>query len=112
MKALTILKKYPSVEERATTVIVSLKRDIIKTVLDPVQNKIDRLEDEIADLQNFSLQTNLNHGQAATSKAECLQRFQQIIEKKYQLDIAKKEFELKKAAFDEYFTEEETKAEA
>lgn len=112
MKALTILKKYPSIEERANTIIVSLKRDVQMSVLYPVQNKVDRLEDEIAELKNFSLKTNHNEGQVSISKEECKKRFEQIIQKSYELEIAKKELEIKTKTFDEYFTEDKIETSA
>lgn len=110
MKALAILKKYPSVEERAAIVITSLQRNIQKNVLDPVIAKVERLEEEIADLLNFSLETNINKGHAGTSREECQKRFELVIQKEYELEIAKKELEIKTASFDKYFAEEAVKS--
>ena len=110
MKALEILKKYPSVEERAAIVITSLQRNILKNVIDPVRNKVERLEEEIADLLNFSLETNINKGHAGTSREECQKRFEAVIEKEYLLELAKKELEIKEKSFAKYFSETKTEA--
>ena len=108
MKALELMKKFPSVEERATAYATSIKRDLYQQVIEPVIRKKERLEDEIADLKNFSLNTNLNQGVAAVTKEECLKRFKEIIQKEYELELTKKELEIKQKSFDFYFEEPKT----
>jgi hypothetical protein len=108
MKALEIMKKQSSVEERASQYFASVRRDIMRSVIDPVMTKIDRLKDDIIELKNFSLDTDINKGINAISKDEVTRRFALIVEKEYLLELAKKELEIKMKSFGIYFGEEKS----
>lgn len=102
-KALTLLKSNKSVEERAGSYVVSLKRNIQKTVLDTLIEKKDRITDELFELTNFTLNTNLNQGLKQMTKDDCEKRFTKIIELEYELTLTEFELKIKQASFDNYF---------
>lgn len=102
-KALELLKKAKSVDERAgkyaERIATSLK---IKMIL-PLQEKVEAMEDKIFDLENFSLDTNLNKGQKTMTKDDCEKRFEEIINLKYEKGMLELELEAKKEAFEDLF---------
>lgn len=111
MKALNILSTVKSVKDRAQSYSETISRELKRTVLDPLIIKKERLEDEIASLEDFSLQTDHNKGQAQMSREDCQKRFTQIIETKWELCLVQKELEEKTKYFNEYFDNESSKSE-
>ena len=79
-KALNLLQSNKTLAQRATEVIERIKKDTEITFIDLLQRKIDNLSDQIADLSNFSLETNLNKGQMALSIEDSKKRFVTIME--------------------------------
>lgn len=102
-KALGLLKSVKTLEQRANEVIDRIKKDAEMSFVDIVQRKVDNLKDQIADLSNFSLQTDLNKGQMGVSIEESKKRFVTIMELEYQLELAEKELEVKRKIFNNYF---------
>jgi hypothetical protein len=105
MKALDLLKKVSSVEERADSIIAAVSRDVNQREIEPLLRKKERLEDEIADLENMNLSTDLNKGQLALTKEEVIKRFQLLVSKKYELQLTNKELEVKTQIYNDYFVE-------
>lgn len=102
-KALDLLKSNKTLEQRANEVIDRIKKDAEDNFVDIVQRKVDNLKDQIADLSNFSLATDLNKGQMGVTIEESKKRFVTIMELEYQLQLAQKELEVKSAIFNRYF---------
>lgn len=106
MKALDLLKANKTLQERATEVMPRVKRDAEQLFIEFLERKIDTLKDQIADLSNFSLKTNLNEGQMGVTIEEAKKKFVMIMELEYQLKLAEKELEIKKEIFNTYFVKE------
>lgn len=105
MKALDLLKTNKSVVERADNYTTSMKRNIQKDVLDVLVSKKEKLEDELFELTNFTLDTNLNSGLQQMTKDDCEKRFKRIIEVEYQITLIELELKVKQASFDNYFVD-------
>ena len=106
MKALNLIKTNKTVVERAEAYAVSLKRDIQRDVIDPLVTKKENLTDQLFELTNFTLDTNINKGLATMTKEDCKKRFRDIIETEYQLKLVTLELDEKQAIFNKYFEEE------
>jgi hypothetical protein len=105
MKALELLKTSKSTKERAESYANSMKRNIQRDVIDTLIGKKEKIEDELFELTNFTLDTNLNSGLRAMTKEDCEKRFVKIIELEYQLTLLAAELKVKQASFDTYFAE-------
>lgn len=104
-KALELLKKAPTVEQRASQFMPRIKKSIQTTVLDPLQETIDELESQKFELMTFSLDTDINKGQGIMSKDECQRRFVEYMDAGYKQDLAAAELKSKQKSFDEMFTD-------
>jgi hypothetical protein len=107
MKADKLLRKNKSVTERATEFVSSIKRNIQKDVLDVLTTKLDGINDNLFEKKDFSLETNINLGQAAMTRAACEQRFKDIIELEYKKELLEREIKIKTKSFNKYFGEDE-----
>jgi hypothetical protein len=103
-RANTLMSQNKSVKERASKFEVSIKRDLQKEVLDTIQTKIETLEDTIFELEDFTLETDLNSGKSAITKAECQERFEKIINAEYQKALLEVELRVKQETFNKYFS--------
>jgi hypothetical protein len=101
--ALTLMEKNKSVKERAQSYLESVRRNIQRDVLDQLTGQKEKLEDELFELTNFVLDTNLNAGLRMMTKEDCEGRFKRIIEVEYRLELVKLELGSKQASFDKYF---------
>lgn len=110
-KAKDLLKKNTSVEVRAEEFVVSLKRDLLRDIVEPLEVKIEKINDKIFDLKDFSVITDFNKGRAAITREGAKARFTEIIELEYEKTLLERELKIKKASYDSYFSEEETKKE-
>lgn len=103
VKALAMLKTNTSVKERAENYIVSVKRNLQRDVIDTLTAKKEAMEDKLFELTDFSLETDINRGQAMMTKEMVEKRFTEVIETEYRLKLIKLELETKQATFDKYF---------
>lgn len=106
MKALELLKSNKTVAERAENYVVSVKRNIQRDIIDTLTAKKEAIEDELFELTNFTLETDLNQGFKAMSKIDVEERFKKIIDLEYRLKLISIELETKQKSFDKYFGEE------
>lgn len=104
-KAKDLLKKNTSVEERAEEFVVSLKRDLLRDIVEPLEVKIEKLNDKIFDLKDFSVTTDVNKGRAAITREGAKARFTEIIELEYEKTLLEKELKIKRNSYENYFTE-------
>lgn len=102
-KALELLKSNKDLEQLANEAVSRIERDAKQAFIEPVQKKIENLEDSIVDLSRMSLSVNLNEGKTGISIAEAKKRFTELMETEYQLKLAKKELEIKVEIFNNYF---------
>lgn len=106
-KALLIMQTVPSVNDRAEKFVQTIKRNLQKKVLDVLIDSREKLEDKIASLKDFSLNTDLNKGLQPIGREECEQRFEEIMGLEYKLILLNEEIDAKQEIFDDLFTESE-----
>jgi hypothetical protein len=102
-KALDLLKSNKSVSERAENYIISVKRNIQRDVIDALVQKKESMEDELFELTNFNLETNVNSGFVAMTKESVEVRFKKVIDLEYKLKLVDLELKTKQESFDKYF---------
>lgn len=102
-KALELLKTNKSVSERAENYIISVKRNLQRDVIDALVQKKEAMEDELFELTNFSLETDVNRGFQAMTKESVEARFKKVIDLEYRLKLVELELKTKQESFDKYF---------
>lgn len=102
-KAQQLLSSVKPVNERAEKYAERIKKSLSIKIIDGLQERIEKLDDKIFDLENFSLETDLNKGMKQLTKEDCEKRFEQIIELKFEKFLLDRELLVKKSAFDELF---------
>lgn len=105
MKALELLKTNKTVVERADNYVASTKRNIQRDVIDTLVAKKEKIDDELFELANFTLDTNVNAGLQQMTKEDCEKRFKKIINLEYDLTLIELELKVKQQSFDKYFGE-------
>lgn len=101
--AFKLMEKNKSVKERAAAYLESLKRNIQRDVIDSIIPRKEKLEDELFELTNFTLDTNLNAGLKQMTKDDCEKRFKRVIDIEYELKLVELELKTKKESFTKYF---------
>ena len=101
--ALSLMEKNKSVKERAAAYFESVRRNIQRDVIDKLIGDKEKIEDELFELTNFTLDTNLNAGLRQMTKEDCETRFKKVIELEYQLELVSLELKAKQDSFDKYF---------
>ena len=102
-KALDLLKSNKSVSERSENYIISVKRNIQRDIIDALVQKKESMEDELFELTNFTLETNVNNGVQAMTKETIEARFKKVIDLEYKLKLTNLELATKQESFDKYF---------
>jgi hypothetical protein len=102
-KALDLLKSNKSVSERAENYIISVKRNLQRDIIDALVQKKEAMEDELFELTNFTLETNVNNGVQAMTKETIEARFKKVIDLEYKLKLTNLELATKQESFDKYF---------
>lgn len=103
MKALELLKSNKSVAERAENYALSVKRTIQRDVIDTLVTKKEGIEDQLFDLTNFNLDTDINRGLQVMTKEDVEKRFKKILDLEYQLTLISLELNTKQDGFIKYF---------
>lgn len=106
-KALEMLKSNKSVSERAENYATAAKRNIQRDVIDTLVAKIEGMEDELFELTNFQLETNVNQGYVQMTKEAVESRFKKIIDLEYKLKLSELELKTKQESFNKYFGDAE-----
>lgn len=103
MKAFDLLKSNKTVAERAENYIVAVKRNIQRDVIDALTSKKEKIEDDLFELTNFNLETDVNRGYQAMTKDAVEARFKKVIDLEYELKLVQLELNAKNEAFNKYF---------
>ena len=103
MKALELLKTNKTVAERAENYVTSVKRNIQRDVIDTLTATKEAYEDELFELTNFNLETDVNKGFQAMTKDAVEARFKKIIDLEYKLKLVVLELNAKQESFNKYF---------
>ena len=106
-KALDLLKSNKTVSERAENYVTSVKRNIQRDVIDSLTSKKESMEDELFELTNFNLETDVNRGYQQMTKESIEARFKKIIDLEYKLKLTNLELASKQESFDKYFGDAE-----
>ena len=107
VKALDLLKSNKTVSERAENYVTSVKRNIQRDVIDSITAKKEAMEDELFELTNFNLETDVNRGYQQMTKESVEARFKKIIDIEYKLKMTNLELIAKQESFDKYFGDAE-----
>ena len=103
MEALKLLKKNRTTEERAEKYVERIKNSLNIKIITNLTERIEKIADNIYDLENFNLSTDLNKGEIQLTKEECEDRFIKIIELNYTKKLLELELKAKKEIFTHYF---------
>lgn len=103
MEALKLLKKNRTTEERAEKYVERIKNSLNIRIITNLTERIEKIADDIYDLENFNLSTDLNKGEIQLTKEECEDRFIQIIDLNYTKKLLELELKAKKEIFTHYF---------
>jgi len=103
MKALELLKTNTGVAERAENYVSSVKRNIQRDVIDALTAKKEKIDDELFELKNFSLETDANKGAIEMKREDVEKRFRKIIDLEYELKLVNLELTAKQESFEKYF---------
>ena len=103
MKALELLKTNTGVAERADNYVSSIKRNIQRDVIDALTSKKEKIDDELFELKNFSLETDANSGVIEMKREDIEKRFRKIIDLEYELKLVSLELTAKQESFERYF---------
>jgi hypothetical protein len=106
-KALELLKSNKTVAERAENYATAVKRNIQRDVIDTLTAKKEAIEDQLFELTNFNLETDVNRGYQVMTKDAVEARFKKIIDLEYTLKLVALELATKQESFDKYFGDNE-----
>ena len=102
-KAFNLLDGAKSVSARASQYASRIKKSIELKIINALEEEIGALNDKIFDLEDFSLETDKNRGVEKITKEAAEQRFTDIINIKFEIDMKKAELKSKKKSFNELF---------
>jgi len=106
-KVLSLLQTAPSIESKATSYEKRIRENLQKEMIQPIEDRISKLDTEIEDQLDFSLSTDLNKGIDKISRPEVEERIRKAIKLKYTRGLAKLELKLTQEAFDDLFEDDE-----
>jgi hypothetical protein len=104
-KAALLLKNMPNIEQRAEKFAETVKRNLQKSILDALITKKESLEDLIDSKLDFSLNVDMNKGMTGVTREGAEQRFSEVIELRYHLELVSQELAIKQDIFNDYFGE-------
>ena len=111
-KVLGILRSTPSVELKSSDYEKRIKADLYDEMIRPLEDIVRKLENEITDALDMSLNTDVNKQVFAPDRPTIQARIKKAIQLKYQKGVTELELQLIGNAFDELFEEEEEAAPA
>ena len=101
--ALDLLSKGVSTKDRATKYVERVSKSIELNLINRMEEGINKMEDEIFELKNFDLETDVNSGKKEMTKEEIEKRFLRIIELEVAMDLKRLELESTKDSFNKLF---------
>jgi TolA-binding protein len=104
MKAITLLKTNKSVSERAERFAEGIRKELEYDMILSLEKKLDSMDDKIFELEDFSLNTDLNKGMRRMTQEECKGRFKDIINLNYEKKLLQLELNAKREAFEALFS--------
>lgn len=110
-KAEILLNKSKSVIERASKYSKRVAKSLEIKMIDSLKENIEKYDDQIFDLENFSLKTDINKGREALTKEEIEERFEKIINLHYERDLTVAKLKSIENAFNKYFKSDKKKKE-
>ena len=110
-KAELLLNKSKSVIERASKYSKRIAKSLEIKMIDSLKENIEKMDDQIFDLENFSLKTDINKGRETLTKEDIEERFEKIIKLHYERDLTTAKLKSFENAFNKYFKETKKKEE-
>lgn len=104
-KATKLMQASKSTRERADKYNSRIARKILMDKLEPIQSQIENIEDQIFDLENINLDTNLNRGVREITMEQVTERFEKILDLTFEKDVLTLEYNSKVNTFNKYFGE-------
>ncbi len=101
--ALSLLKTSTTVAARAESFEKTIRRNIQREVLDTLIADKEKYEQKLFELQDFSLETDLNAGQRRMTADDCETRFKEMINIEFRLTMLDLEIKVKQESFNKYF---------
>jgi len=104
-KAALLLKNLPNLEQRAEKFAETVKRNLQKNLIDVLITKKENLEDTIDSKLDFSLNVDFNKGMSGITRENAEQRFAEVIDLRYRLELVSQELAIKQDIFNDYFAD-------
>ena len=104
-KAALLLKNLPNLEQRAEKFAETVKRNLQKNLIDVLITKKESLEDTIDSKLDFSLNVDFNKGMNGITRENAEQRFAEVIDLRYRLELVSQELSIKQDIFNDYFAD-------
>lgn len=104
-KAALLLKNLPNLEQRAEKFAETVKRNLQKSLIDTLITKKENLEDTIDSKLDFSLNVDFNKGMHGITRENAEQRFDEVIDLRYRLELVSQELYIKQGIFNDYFAD-------
>lgn len=108
MKATELLQSSMTTTKRAEEFAKSAKRNLQRDIIDTLNDRKDKITDELFTLKDFSLKTDVNAGVIAITRDDAEARFKKIIQLEYELDLLNAELGAKLKSFNNLFSDETT----
>lgn len=102
-KAYKLLLSSKTAKTKAERFVPRIKESLDLELLRPLKEEIAKYKDKVFDLEDFTLDTNLNKGNKAMTKEECEERFKEIIILKHKIVVKELELKAKESAFNDLF---------
>lgn len=102
-KAFGLLSTSKTTKEKAKAYAPSIRRDLLNSFIIELERKKDKINDKLFDLQEFTLDSDLNAQQKRMSMEECKTQFNEILALEYELKLIEMELKAKREIFEEYF---------
>ena len=105
-RAESLLLSGQKVSERASKYAERVAKSLELKLITSLEEEIEEKNDKILDLENFSLETDLNKGIKPLTKEEVEANFKTIIELTFERDLLEAKLNSYKKAYDYYFKTE------
>lgn len=102
-KAESLMLQTQSTTERSSRYFERIKKSLYLSMIVSKEEAIEKIEDQILDLENMSLETNRNKGIKEFTKEEIEFRFKEILNKSTSIILLKMELKALKDEFIKYF---------
>lgn len=101
--AYNVMSKSKTHKERAEKYAERIGKNLKSDILEPIERKIEDIEDKIFGLKDISLKTNINEGIRQVSQEQVQSNLAKVIELEYEKDLLIAEYNSKASAYNALF---------